>query len=72
MTHQLRYPVVIGALDLGVAGLLLLIAPVLGVLMGGIGLLVVGTWLGQHVGPSQTPAVSRSAGDVERLDAQSG
>lgn len=72
MTHQLRYPVVIGTLDLGVAGLLLLIAPVLGVLLGGIGLLVVGTCLGQHVGPSQTPAVSRNAGDVERPDAQSG
>ncbi|WP_435183023.1 hypothetical protein [Halobellus sp. EA9] len=64
MTQQTLYPVLIGLFDLGFAGLLLLIAPVLGVMMGAIGMLVVGTYLVQHIGVSHTESASRIAGDV--------
>jgi len=64
MTQQTFYPVSIGLLDIGFAGLLLLIAPVLGVMMGVIGLLVVGTYLVQELGLSHTESTSRIAGDV--------
>ena len=64
MTQQTLYPVSIGLFDLGFAGLLFLIAPVLGVLMGAIGVLVVGTCLVQHLGLSHTESTSRIAGDV--------
>jgi hypothetical protein len=64
MTLQTLYPVFIGLLDLGFAGLLLLVAPVLGVMMGVIGLLVVGTYLVQHLDLSQTVSTSRITGDV--------
>ena len=48
MTHQTLYPLVIGVLDIGVAGLLLVIAPLLGVMMGMVGLIVLGTYLLQR------------------------
>ena len=48
MTHQTLYPLVIGVLDVGVAGLLLVVAPLLGVMMGIIGLLVLGVYLIQQ------------------------
>lgn len=64
MTQQALYPVVIGALDLGFGGLFFLIAPILGVLMGVTGLLVVGAYLLQHLGPSHTVSASRVTGDV--------
>jgi hypothetical protein len=64
MTQETLYPVSIGLLDLGFAGVLLLVAPVLGVIMGVIGLLVVGTCLVQHLGPSHTRSTPRVAGDV--------
>jgi hypothetical protein len=64
MTQEAFYPVSIGLLDLGFAGLLLLVAPVLGMMMGMIGLLVVGTCLVQHLGISHTASTSRIAGDV--------
>jgi hypothetical protein len=41
-----------------------LIAPVLGVLMGAIGVLVVGTCLVQHLSLSQTRSTPRVTGDV--------
>lgn len=43
MTQEALCPSFIGLLDLGFAGILLLVASVLGVLMGAIGILVVGT-----------------------------
>jgi len=64
MTQESLYPVSIGLLDLGFAGLLLLVAPVLGVMMGVIGLLVVGTYLVQQLDTSHTESASRIAGDV--------
>jgi hypothetical protein len=64
MTQQTLYPVSIGLLDLGFAGLLFLVAPVLGVLMGAIGVLVVGTYLVQHLGISHTASISSIANDV--------
>jgi hypothetical protein len=64
MTQQTLYPVFIGLLDLGFAGLLLLVAPVLGVMMGVIGVLVVGTCLVQHLDLSHTVSTSRITGDV--------
>jgi hypothetical protein len=62
MTHQTLYPVSVGLVDLGFAGLLLMIAPVLGVMMGVIGFLVIGTCLVQflelfHTG--STPGVAQ-------------
>jgi membrane-bound metal-dependent hydrolase YbcI (DUF457 family) len=39
------YPVLVGVVDIGLAGVLLLIAPLLGVLMTGVGVLVVGVAL---------------------------
>ena len=45
MTQEALYPVSIGLLDLGFAGLLLSLAPVLGVLTGTIGILVAGACL---------------------------
>lgn len=64
MTQETLYPVSIGLLDLGFAGVLILVAPVLGVLMGAIGVLVVGTCLVQQLGTSHTESASRIAGDV--------
>jgi hypothetical protein len=64
MTQEALYPVSIGLLDLGFAGLLFLVAPVLGVMMGVIGLLVVGTYLVQQPDTSHTESASRIAGDV--------
>jgi hypothetical protein len=64
MTQEALYPVSIGLLDIGFAGVLFLVAPVLGVMMGVIGLLVVGTCLVQHLGHSHTESTSRIAGDV--------
>lgn len=64
MTQETLYPVSIGLLDLGFAGVLLLVAPVLGVIMGVIGLLVVGTCLVQRLGRSRTEPPSRMAGDA--------
>jgi hypothetical protein len=64
MTQQTLYPVFVGLLDLGFAGLLFLAAPVLGVFMGAIGILVVGTCLVQHLSLSHTESISRIAGDV--------
>jgi hypothetical protein len=48
MTHQTLYPLVIGVLDIGLAGLLLVIAPLLGVIMGIVGFVVLGTYLAQQ------------------------
>jgi hypothetical protein len=45
MTQEALYPVSICLLDLGFAGLLLSLAPVLGVLTGTIGILVAGACL---------------------------
>lgn len=45
MAHQTLYPMSVGLVDLGFAGLLLTIAPVLGVMTGVIGFLVIGTCL---------------------------
>ena len=64
MTQEALYPVSIGLLDLGFAGLLFLVAPVLGVLMGAIGLLVVGTCLVQHLSLSPTESESGIVGNV--------
>jgi hypothetical protein len=64
MTQEALYPVSIGLLDLGFAGLLFLVAPVLGVLMGTIGILVVGTCLVQQLGTSHTESTSRLVGGV--------
>lgn len=65
MKQQTLYPVFIGLLDLGFAGLLFLVAPVLGVLMGAIGTLVVGTFLVQQLDTSHTESASQIAGDAE-------
>lgn len=43
-SHSL-YPLLVGVVDIGLAGVLLLIAPLLGVLMTGVGVLVVGVAL---------------------------
>ncbi|WP_188788215.1 hypothetical protein [Halobellus salinus] len=64
MTQQTLYPVFIGLLDLGFAGLLFLVVPVLGVLMGAIGALVVGTWLVQHLNLSPVESESAIVGNV--------
>lgn len=64
MTQQTLYPVFIGLLDLGFAGLLFLVAPVLAVLIGTVGVLVVGTCLVQQLGISHTESASQIAGDV--------
>jgi hypothetical protein len=66
MTQETLYPLFIGLLDVGFAGLLLLIAPVLGALMGAIGVLVVGTYLVQHLGISHTASISRITGNIRR------
>jgi uncharacterized membrane protein len=63
MTQEALYPVLIGLLGLGFAGLLFLIAPVLGVMMRVIGLLVVGTCLVQHLGLSRMLSTSRVTGN---------
>jgi hypothetical protein len=64
MMQQTLYPVFIGLFDIGFAGILLLVAPVLGVMMGLIGLIVVGTCLVQHLDLSHTVSTSRITGDV--------
>jgi uncharacterized membrane protein YqhA len=45
MASDSLYPVLIGVVDIGLAGVLLLIAPLLGILMTGVGVLVVGVAL---------------------------
>jgi hypothetical protein len=45
MTSHSLYPVLVGVVDIGLAGVLLLMAPLLGVLMAGVGVLVVGAAL---------------------------
>jgi hypothetical protein len=61
MMQEALYPLFIGLLDLGFAGLLFLAAPVLGVVMGAIGVLVVGTCLVQQLDTSHTESASRIA-----------
>ena len=64
MMQEALYPLFIGLLDLGFAGILLLVAPVLGVMMGMVGVLVVGTCLVQQLGIFHTGSTSGIAGDV--------
>lgn len=45
MTLHSLYPLLVGVVDIGLAGVLLLIAPLLGFLMTGVGVLVVGVAL---------------------------
>ena len=64
MTQQTLYPVFIGLLDIGFAGLLFIVAPILGVMMGAVGLLVVGTYIFQQLDHPTTVLSFRMTGDV--------
>lgn len=64
MAQQALYPVVIGLIDITFAGLLLIIAPILGMMMGAVGLLVVGTCLFQQLYRPTTIPSSRMTGNV--------
>ncbi|RLM88656.1 hypothetical protein D3D02_11720 [Halobellus sp. Atlit-38R] len=64
MTHQSHYPALIGLIDIGLAGLLLLIVPPLGVLMAIAGVLVVGTCLFRQLEHSPPAPQSGAVRDV--------
>ena len=64
MTQQTLYPIFIGLLDIGFAGLLFIVAPILGVMMGGVGLLVVGTCIFQQLDRPTIIPSSRMTGNV--------
>ncbi|MFB6250791.1 MAG: hypothetical protein ABEI27_03725 [Halobellus sp.] len=49
MNSQTLYPVLLGTFDLGLAGILGMVAPVLGVMMAFVGSLVVVTFAFQHL-----------------------
>lgn len=59
MTPYPLYPVLIGAVDIGLAGALALVAPVLSVLMACVGALVVGTVLYHEFTGVQVPPITR-------------
>lgn len=49
MTHQSLYPIGIGVFDIGFGVLLFMIAPLLGVAIGAVGVLVVGAFVLQQL-----------------------
>lgn len=64
MTQQFLYPVLIGLVDFGLAGLLVLVVPLLGVLMAVVGCLVVGTVLFQQLDTSASTPLSQRVRQV--------
>ncbi len=64
MTHQSLYPVLVGLIDIGLAGTFIQVVPLLGVLMAVVGFLVVGTVLCQQLDQSSPKPQSLMVRDV--------